>query len=288
MNQINSTLAKKLSKTSRLPVLPNAVNHLLTALFDDDIDFGKLTKIIQQYPSITARLLSLANSAWSAPVTPITTVENACARLGFNVIRNVSIALTLSEPFNPRCCPAFDAVHFWTSSMLVADGAAMLASRLENKDVDDEMQNTAQTAGIIHNLGLLWLAENMPQETGQALNAANNDTSLTVCQALNEFAGFDYCEVGYYLGQEWGLPKILTLAMRYHFNSHYQGQFWEISNLVGGAAVISGTLHRGDENLPEIDFLEPLEISRSVQEEVFHTLTKKLDKTRELVKILFY
>lgn len=287
MDPINPELAKKLSKTTRLPVLPNAVNHLLTALFDDDIDFAKLTKIIEQYPSISARLLSLANSAWSAPVTPISTVENACARLGFNIIRNVSIALTLSEPFNPRCCPVFDAEHFWTTSMLVADGAAMLASGTGKMDLDDEMQKTAQTAGIIHNLGLLWLAENLPNETGQALDFVSNDSSFTVSQALNQFAGFDYCEVGYWLGHEWGLPDILLMPMRYHLNNHYQGQFWEISHLVGAAAIMTGTLYKGDDNLPKNDFLEQLEIKRSYQEETFSKLAKKLDKTRELVKILF-
>ncbi len=287
MEQINQKLAKKLSKTTRLPVLPNAVNHLLAALFDDDIDFRKLTKIIQQYPSISARLLSLANSAWSAPVTPIATVENACARLGFNVIRNVSIALTLSEPFNPRSCPLFNAKHFWTTSMLVADGAALLASGLEKKNFDDDMEKTTQTVGIIHSLGLLWLAENMSNETGQALKVVSKDSALTVSQALNDIVGFDYCEVGYWLAQEWGLPRILSISIRYHRNSHYHGEFWEVSHLVGAAAMMAGTLCKGDDTLPEIDFLEQLEISSSYQEQVFSQLAKKLDKTRELVKILF-
>jgi HD-like signal output (HDOD) protein len=171
--------------------------------------------------------------------------------------------------------------------MLVADGAAMLASGTGKMDLDDEMQKTAQTAGIIHNLGLLWMAENMPNETGQALNLVSNDTSFTVSQALNQFADFDYCEVGYWLGHEWGLPEILLIPMRYHINNHYQGQFWEISHLVGAAAIMAGTLYKGGDNLPENDFLEQLEISRSFQQETFYKLAKKLEKTRELVKILF-
>ena len=55
---------------------------ILKALSSDDLNFRQLSQIISKYPSIAARLIFLANSAWAAPRVPIEDLESACARLG--------------------------------------------------------------------------------------------------------------------------------------------------------------------------------------------------------------
>lgn len=287
MDTVNPIFLQKFQQTKSLSDLPNGVRHLLNALFDEEIDFFKLTSIITEHPSISARLISLANSVWSAPAMPITTIENACNRLGIAVVRNVSIALSISSPFNPSRCPSFDIERFWTTCILVSEGAGLLLSVLPKNQFSSEIQKTTQTAGIIHNIGLLWLAENMAQETEQALQAVMNDSSLSLNQALNEFSGTDYCEVGFILAQYWDIPEILLTAIRYHQKSNYEDQFWEVSHVVGSAAIMVKTILAGEEDFSQIDFLEKYNIERSNQEDVFNKLVAKLDRTRELAKTLF-
>ena len=70
--------AEMISQDTRLPTQPLALPYLLQALSDNDIDYHVLAGIIERFPSIAARLIFLANSAWSAPKTPIASIEPAC------------------------------------------------------------------------------------------------------------------------------------------------------------------------------------------------------------------
>ncbi len=121
MNTSSVCLKKQILQHDQLPVLPSGVPYLLQTLMDENIDNNKLKAVIGRFPSIAARLLCLANSAWAAPPVPVTSLDMACARLGLNIVRSVSIALAISSPFNPARCPAFDAERYWCTALLVAD-----------------------------------------------------------------------------------------------------------------------------------------------------------------------
>ena len=49
----------------RVPVLPPGAAYLLKALNDDNAGYAELAAIVERFPSIAGRLVSLANSAWS-------------------------------------------------------------------------------------------------------------------------------------------------------------------------------------------------------------------------------
>ena len=56
----------------QVPVIPPGMLHLLNSLTSENLGFVELARVIERYPSIAGRLISLANSAWSAPVSSIT------------------------------------------------------------------------------------------------------------------------------------------------------------------------------------------------------------------------
>jgi HD-like signal output (HDOD) protein len=246
-----------------------------------------LADILSQYPVITARLLSLANSVWAAPVKPVTAIENACARLGLSVVKSISIAIAVSSTFNSSSCPNFDIAGFWTNSILVSEGAFLLASQLPtNKQT--EMAKTAQTAGILHGLGLLWLAENLPTETSQALQMVTEDAAFTVNAALIDCTGTDYCEVGAWIGKQWKLPDVLVVAMQQHLDENYRDQHWEIAMLVGSAVKMLADLQsQGDDSPPVNHVLDQLGVDSAQQASIIKKLANKYEKTQILARELF-
>lgn len=280
-------ILNKVNGEVRLPALSSNFNVLMHTLADNEISLQKLASVIRNYPEITARLIALANSAWSAPVKPVTNIENACFRLGTSVVTSVWIALTVSYHFNPFRCPGFDLEKFWATSLLVAEGGRLLASALPNGNARDELIKTAQTAGMLHNLGLLWLAENLPEETGAALRMATSEPALTVSQSLFECVGADYCEVGGWLGNQWLLPEILVVAMSHHQEADYQGRYWEIARLIGMAAEMAGASFKNIGYVPETDCLEKLGLSLLSLNKISQRLADNLDNTRDLVRTLF-
>lgn len=267
-----------------LPVIPIALPELVQTLGDKDINQTKLAKIISRFPSITARLLFLANSAWASPRVPITTLQMACVRLGLNLVRNVSIALAVSSPFDPRRCPSFNPEQFWCTALLVADAGNWLS--LSSGATTESDPQVVYTAGLLHNLGLLWLADNNPVPTGQALEAAAVDESLSVKQALNQLCDMDYCVAGGLFGRAWSLPDVLVIAMEQHCNVDYQGEMQETAAIVGVATTMVSALYKNLEQAPDDRRLALLDITPGDRDAVYAKLAAKMEDRQNLARSL--
>jgi len=231
--------------STQLPVLPPNAPYLLRAMSSEEIGFAELARVVEKFPTIAARLISLANSTWSSPVTEVTSLEMACARLGFFVVRSVSVALSIANVFNPRTCPAFDPIRYWANAFLTADLCTGLAEELEETgEVDPQM---ARTAGLLHNLGLLWLATWMPEETHRALLASDDAPDTPLEGLLVEHCGAGFTEAGALLTEAWKFPEVLTEALRHQAETGYDGEHWESAALVGLAGRV---IHACKEEAP--------------------------------------
>lgn len=287
INRIKAPFPPDQRGVIRLPSLAKNIHLLVQAVSDDALDCRQIAEIVKQYPDITARLLLLVNSPWSSPSKPVSSIEEACIRLGTAIVKSVSIAIAIASSFNPGKCPIFSTERFWTTAMLVADGAGLLAKELCSGDDGRELQQTAQTAGLLHHLGLLWLADYLPDQTNRALDMAASDPAVSVNDALLQCTGTDYCLAGEWIGGQMHFPEIVTAAMKFHRKPDYQGTGREISLLVGAGAAMVSALHRQDDALPESARLAATGLGLSSQQAVFAKLSGKLDKTREMAKTLF-
>ncbi len=197
--------------SQHLPVLPHGAQKLLASLNDESLDFAQLTEVLENFPTIVARLISLANSAWSAPRSEITSLPMACSRLGLNVVRSTSIALAVAAPFNQLHCPQFDPKRYWTRALCCAE----MAFRLASNHPDVASPQTLRAAGLLHNLGLLWLADQLPVLTQQSFLMVQKQPHIRLDEALREITGAGYTEAGAYLANSWGLPEIFEHIMDY-------------------------------------------------------------------------
>ncbi len=272
---------------TNLPSLSKNINELLKAITDANVNYQQLAEIIKQFPEIYTRLIFLANSAWCAPAKPISSIEQACSMLGYSIVKSISFGVSISSSFDSNKCPSFKANHYWTTSILVSNGVSLLASRLPNKINCLGFEQTGQSAGILHNIGLLWLADNLPKETDKALKAIEAEPSLTINEALLQYTGTDYCEVGGWLSSQLGFPEVLTIAISHHRDRDYHESFWETALLVGSTAAMVTALHKQSDEAPENNQLETLGISYSAQQIVFKQLSSNYVKTQELANIMF-
>ena len=274
---------EKLS-TLQLPTLPASTPFLLKSLTDENIEFIELASIIEKFPSIAGKLISLVNSAWSAPTSEITSLEITCSRLGLGVVRSSSIALALATPFNPVKCLPFDPEHFWCSALLTADAASRLVTI---STADNSLEpSTARAAGLLHNLGLLWLVDTLPVEVGQALIMVKKCQADTLQQALLDLLGFDQAQAGGHLGNSWGLPEPLVAAMTHCLQPNYQGPQGDIVTTVGLAAKLVSAILK-EQPCPKPDFRpSSLEITEKDFNDVFEQLKGQIQKIRDIAKVL--
>lgn len=276
---------KLINEQTQIKVLPAAVPELLNALNDNDISFAGLSKTISKFPVIAARLLFLSNSSWAAPVCAITTVEMACAKLGLSVVKSVSVALAIAAPFDPARCPAFRSDEFWATSLLVADAAAWLAA--QSSEVDEAQIAMVHTSALLHNLGLLWMADALPDKSNRAFEQAMAQSDLSLVQALQTYCGADYCGIGGCLAKAWNLPGPIWSAMNNHLDFGYVGSDWQVAALTGYAASMVHALEHEIETLPEDLRLERLGIQSEQRDEIYERLAGRDQSVRDMVRVLF-
>ena len=274
-----------IDESTQLTVLPAAVPELLAALSDEELTFQRLAAILADFPSIAARLIFLANSAWAAPVEEISSLEKACVKLGLSLVKSVSISIAIAAPFDPAKCLAFQSERFWSTAVLVADAALWLAAHSPHF-ADDDL-GAVHTAALLHNLGLLWMADNLPERTNRAFEIVAADPSLSVPEVLREKCGADHAQIGGCLASAWNFPAMIRAAMQHHLDFSYDGENWPVAQLTGYAASMVHHLDHEIEVLPEDLRLERLGISSASRDAVFERLQQRHEQVHEMVKVLF-
>ncbi|MGB1108952.1 MAG: HDOD domain-containing protein [Gammaproteobacteria bacterium] len=287
MNQLNlpPLPAGLTGPRTRMPALPPGTPQLLRQLTRPDVSFRELARSLERFPAIAARLIGLANSAWSSPAVTITSLEAACTRMGFDVVRSVSLGLAVGTPFDPRNCPAFDAEQFWCSALMVADTAADLKQASGDWCALDAL--SVRSAGLLHNLGLLWLAERMPKATDQAIQAANADEDLSLNQAMIEHCGIGYRQAGGHLASQWHLPEVMVSSIVFHGDTSYLGEHAKAACLTGIANDMVTTLCAGDTWIAAGADLGAIPLNDDSIREIAQRTAARLEATRQLARSVF-
>lgn len=259
---------------------PHTANsaHLLQLLMDPDQDMAGLAAAIELHAVIVGKLIALANSAWSNPIRPVTALDEACARLGLDVVRTLSIALAVGRSFAVGKCPEFDPKRYWMSSIIAADIASRLALEL---DLDP---GTARAAGLLHNIGLLWLADRAPAETAAALKAAQEYGDIGIDARLQDECGVGYRAAGTLLLKRWALPEALIACFDPPPDTDNQPAVRHMSDLVHVSADLTAEVLSGNADTCREYCLSKLD-SQQLREEIAHQLSR-LSRTEDIVAAL--
>ena len=140
-----------------LPSLPPAKAQAIALLANEHADPADLADTISLDPSLSASVLRGANSASSAPVSPVTSVEVAVVGLGVVEVRRIVAAAVLGQGFGGLERSDVDVDEMWRHVIVTA----LLAERLVAK----EQARQAFTAGILHDLGRLVMIASTQRRT---------------------------------------------------------------------------------------------------------------------------
>lgn len=275
-------MMKSISDLSKkdLPSLPSNFSYLLNRLNAPDISMIEVVDCLGQFPDITARLMSLANSAWMSPTEPVESLLIACHRIGFNIIRSVSIAVSLASSFNSVArCKNFDPIQFWIHALMSADVTVMLAKRDQNLLGIEHV--SIHTACVLRNIGLLYLAGHFHDETSQALALPGDNSTLS--QRLKTLIGCDHHQVGGQLARHWHLPLLNTNIMSDNTEGNPDKRIEHLIFLSRQSSNLVSLMQiNRDEELN--DNIYPI---LNVLPEDYAYVSSKLEQTALLVKMLF-
>jgi len=190
-----------------LPAFPKIVNEIIQTLDDDNATLSALARHIEADPVITARVVSAANSAALGGRGPgaLRNVHAAISLIGLARVRTIAVAVSLAEFARLSQMSSY----FWEHSVAVAITAQELG-RFTHVSPD-----YALIAGLLHDIGQLWMARFYPLEFQMVRSAANVGTE-SIIEIEKHYFGLDHSQVGGILAREWHLPASVSAAIAHH------------------------------------------------------------------------
>jgi HD-like signal output (HDOD) protein len=196
---------------NRLPSIPTLYMQVVEKSSDTDSSLSEIGGIIGRDIGMTAQVLKLANSAFFGLRRQLSSAEEAVAYLGLDTIKSLILSIHSFSQFEKAETGALRIDSLWNHSVQVASLAKRI-SKLEDQDANAAEQ--AFTSGILHDVGKLVLAVNLPADYSEAIRLAQSGLELPVAE--RQVFGANHADVGGYLIGLWGLPVPVVEAVALH------------------------------------------------------------------------
>ncbi len=199
-----------IKNSKNLPTLPHVLIKLLEACNTEDTDPEKLTHIISSDPSISTKVLRLANSSFIGLPTKFKSLGQAVVYLGSDSIRNIAITASVQQVFSiAKTNGTFNLKRFWWHSLM----CAALAKRIAKK-ISFEFDEEAFISGLLHDIGRLLLLNSKNDAITSIVENSYDNENTAVLE--KEKIGVSHCEVGAWLIRQWKLKSFMADAVLYH------------------------------------------------------------------------
>jgi len=243
----------------------------------------KLSDLLEACPSLAARLIGLANSAYFGRSGSVHTVKDAVINvLGLSVVRGIAVSILIGDVLDARKCKYFQSHQYWFVSVLTGMLTQQLAMVVDEKPDP----GIAYTTGLLFNLGLLALANVVPGELSDALKDAEQPGE-SVAGLLGQRFGFNQYEAGSWLAARWQLPEVFRDVLSGLGDPQYSGDSEVLVDLIQVSARLAKEIYEsGDDSPIESVGISKLGISTNDLNRVLRRNQAKLDELRDLSRVL--
>ncbi len=202
-------IVRRIDGLSTFPVVAARALRLADRLGGEPREaLDELSLLIAADPALAARTLGLANEMTDARPR---TIADAVARSGLDGVRSALLCLPIVDMTNPPAAEdGFDRPALWCHCLAVGIASEWLAGRVGGIDPDE-----AYTAGLLHDLGKLVLAEAVPKSFARACQAARSHHAA-LAEYERRLLGVDHAVAGRRLAERWRLPAVVRSAIWLH------------------------------------------------------------------------
>jgi HD-like signal output (HDOD) protein len=190
--------------------LPDACFKVKELMADENSEISDFADVIGIDPSMTSRLLQIANSAIYSFSGEISTISRAITIIGTQAIYDMMLVDVAASAFKHFENQAIDLKRFWRMSVYCGLASKNLAVSAGIRDIERLF-----VAGLLQNFGELLVAKISP-EVAQRCEKYNKKHLPWPLQELA--LGFTYTDISADLLKIWQLPEKIILPIK-HFNA---------------------------------------------------------------------
>lgn len=207
-NQQGLKILQSVNQKDSIFSLSPITMQLIEMASDDRSSAGDLAQIIERDPSLTTRLLKLANSAIYGSRQSVSSISQAIVLIGFVRLRVMALSLSLRDTFPIGKVDGVDYQRFWQTSLYRALIGQTLAHRIGYPQPEE-----AFIAGLTLEIGLIMLLSILSKDT--KLSFPGMETPLqNILQWEQETLGIHHRKVAGVMLERWGFPRNLVECQR--------------------------------------------------------------------------
>ncbi len=191
-----------IEKLDSIETMPAVAQQLLQLTTDPDFNMTQLHDLVQTDQVIAAKILRVASSPFYGS-RPATNLRAALIRIGMRDLRKLVMASAMMGSKTTKFSEAL-----WSYSLKVAAVSEAIAQLVRTKDLDDPF-----LCGLMHDFGTVL----MNQVIGKRYRKAVGEPCLEQQRDLEfDTFGFDHCDLGVMVAQQWKLFEALEHVMQHH------------------------------------------------------------------------
>lgn len=195
-----------------LPSLPQLYQELVAAMGSSTSSADVATRIISQDMAMVSKLLQVVNSAFFGLRRTISSPSHAIALLGIDSVKSLVLAVQVFAQFEGAKRPPIPLDALWKHGLVTGTAARDIA---KSQDIGTLGAEGTFMAGLLHDIGLLVLSTNFPEQYGEVFANVRNHR-LSVCDAERVVFKASHEDVGAYLLGLWGLSDAIVEAAAFH------------------------------------------------------------------------
>jgi putative nucleotidyltransferase with HDIG domain len=220
-----------------LPVFAGVIMESVRLVNDRTSSFASIADVIRHDQSISAKLISIANSAFYSRGVPITRLQRAMIAVGLEQTKHIITCIILIHGIFKELRLQRDVSRGLTRHALLL---SYTAQRLAEKTLKVH-PDKAFIAGLIHDIGkvIFCLRDRSYLSWADQVAEAGGD----LCGFEREIYGIDHEEIGHCLSIKWRFPEELVEVVSHHHG--FGGQTDPLVKVVGIAHSV-WTYAKGD------------------------------------------
>ena len=238
---------KVLAQMKKLPSPPNLYFKIVAELQSTDSTMEQIGQLMEQDLVLSAKLLQMVNSAVFGLQLQVSSASEAVMYLGLETTKSLVLLAHTFSYFDKLKSADFSVDKLWSHSLATGRIAEKIA-RAESSDA--ALIGEAFTSGMLHDIGKLLFAANLPAEFTQALHRAR-EQNVPLWEAESATLGVTHAELGASLLGIWGLPAPMVEAVAlHHLPARFLSKTFCPLTAVHAADVLDHELRPDEKGLP--------------------------------------
>jgi HD-like signal output (HDOD) protein len=215
-------IRQRLDQTLTIPPLPEATRRILELKADPEFDVRDLTRVVEADPSLSARIIGWANSAYYGLREPVRSISDAIVRvMGPQATLNMSLAIAMQQDLKVPKAHVRGMSPYWLQAMYAAATMEALATLVDAPK--RPLPGYCYLAGLLANFGTLVIGHVFPPFYASICREQEANRHLPHTYVDQHVLGVPRELFAAALLESWSVPKPVTDAVRFQYVDGHSG-----------------------------------------------------------------